>query len=244
VLAAGPHAERPRFDPQAAVLRELEEAKAAQARDKALGAAEARLPWEADGRAWHTRDRVTRTGKPCRWDGALLDLVVDALEAIPGLPPIQWNQRTIVRSGPLRGFPPTEIPPFFEATTGSEWVCTLRFRVRVGPGFDPPTLSRELGLLPFHELPTPVASDLPRVRISTVQGRFREITLQCHSRAELETPAFLAFLRRAAESYLGPDGESLPVSIDPDALPAGSWARSIALTAALLTATKPRKKRG
>ena len=33
---------------------------------------DARMPWEIDGRHWHTVDRVGRTGNPCRWDGRIL----------------------------------------------------------------------------------------------------------------------------------------------------------------------------
>jgi hypothetical protein len=31
----------------------------------------ARLPWEVDGRKWHTQDRVSHSGQPCMWDGGL-----------------------------------------------------------------------------------------------------------------------------------------------------------------------------
>ena len=32
----------------------------------------AKLPWEVDGRKWHTLDRIAHTGQPCRWDGQAL----------------------------------------------------------------------------------------------------------------------------------------------------------------------------
>ena len=31
---------------------------------------DAAMPWETDGRRWHTVERVTTEGKPCRWEGA------------------------------------------------------------------------------------------------------------------------------------------------------------------------------
>src|SRR5690606_23383212 len=73
VLANGPRAERPRFDPKAAAKAAIEEARRAR---QALGTlAEAKNPWEVDGRAWHTRDRRTRSGRPVRWDGAILERI-------------------------------------------------------------------------------------------------------------------------------------------------------------------------
>ena len=36
-------------------------------------AASRKMPWEADGRRWHTHDRVGRNGQPCRWDGRILE---------------------------------------------------------------------------------------------------------------------------------------------------------------------------
>ena len=36
---------------------------------------DAAMPWEADGRRWHTIERVTTEGKPCRWEGHILDWI-------------------------------------------------------------------------------------------------------------------------------------------------------------------------
>ncbi len=38
------------------------------------------MPWEIDGRRWHTVDRVGRNGKPCRWDGRILAEVIDRIQ--------------------------------------------------------------------------------------------------------------------------------------------------------------------
>ena len=42
---------------------------------------DAKMPWEIDGRKWHTRDRVTRHGQPSRWDGRIVAEVVDRIHA-------------------------------------------------------------------------------------------------------------------------------------------------------------------
>ena len=41
---------------------------------------EVQMPWQSDGRRWHTVDRVGRTGNPCRWDGRILAEVVDRIQ--------------------------------------------------------------------------------------------------------------------------------------------------------------------
>ncbi len=87
VLAAGPFAERPRFEPKAAARKLLEAAKpniekgkvgpgqekARKDKEKGNGQAEpaaddyslgVQTPWEIDGRKWHTRDRIARNGRP------------------------------------------------------------------------------------------------------------------------------------------------------------------------------------
>ena len=77
---------------------------------------EAQMPWETDGRRWHTADRVTQKGKPCRWDGQILDWIDERIHELGAFGETNWNSRTIV-----------EIPApvksqgwFFHAHTGME----------------------------------------------------------------------------------------------------------------------------
>ncbi|RUL87386.1 excinuclease ABC subunit UvrA [Tautonia sociabilis] len=220
VLEAGPVADRPRYDPVAAARRELAEARKAA---EALGEDQAVAPpWETDGRRWHTRDRVTRTGKPARWDGEALGLVVDRIAAIEGFSEPDWSKRTLVRiSGKAPG---PGVPPFFEASTGFEWYLLLRFRFPNGSGFSPTSIQKELGLQPFDRLATPVLCDLPRVSIGPVTTTSSELVIAAHSAEELSTPAFDALLRRLADAYLGRG------AVDP-------WGDAKERTRALLSAT-------
>ena len=85
VLAAGPHAERPRFDPKAAarkVARRGEGGRAARARptdgQAPLGG---RRPALA-----HPRPRRPQR-PPARWDGRILERVVDRIEELGGVRP-------------------------------------------------------------------------------------------------------------------------------------------------------------
>ncbi len=40
---------------------------------------DAKMPWEVDGRKWHTRERIAHSGKACRWEGDALEMVVEQL---------------------------------------------------------------------------------------------------------------------------------------------------------------------
>jgi excinuclease ABC subunit A len=194
ILAAGPHAERPRFDPKAAAHKALAEVKKA-ALEELTDAV--KPPWELDGRRWHTRDRVGRNGRPARWDGRILERVVDRLHELGSFAPTDWTQRASVRIvGPDPG-----APAFFQATTGNEWVVTLRFTVTRNT-FKPEALRDQLRLTPFHEGPTPVLSDAERLTVASGKGGTQEVVLTCHAADEVETDAFDAFLVKAAVSYL------------------------------------------
>ncbi|QDV36719.1 excinuclease ABC subunit UvrA [Tautonia plasticadhaerens] len=199
VLDAGPVADRPRFDPVAAARRELDEARKAA---ETLGESEAVAPpWESDGRRWHTRDRLTRTGKAARWDGRVLEFAIDRIAEVGGFPGPDWSKRTLVRvPGPASM---DGAPPFLEASTGHEWVLTLRFRVPSGAGYAPSRIQESLGLEPFDRLPTPVLSDLPRVSLGFASPDYGEVVLAAHSAEELCTPEFEALIRGLADAYLG-----------------------------------------
>src|SRR5205814_2429737 len=88
VLAAGPHAARAKYDPHAA--------EAAREDDLALEAVgkDARMPWETDGRRWHTIDRVTTKGAPCRWEGEILNWLDERIHALGDFGETNWNHRT------------------------------------------------------------------------------------------------------------------------------------------------------
>jgi excinuclease ABC subunit A len=219
VLKAGPLAERPRFDPKAAARAAREERQRARAtpgvvvsgqwsvvgQDKGTPAPaavpEAKAPWELDGRKWHTRDRVAGNGRPVRWDGRILETIVDRVESLGkgGFAPTEWSQRGVVR---IKGSDETRVAfPFFHATTSSEWVVTLRLFVPKGT-FRAGAVEKLLALVPFHQVEPPVLSDLPRLRINDL-GPFQEITVVGHGLADFETDGFEVFLKKAVAAYLG-----------------------------------------
>jgi excinuclease ABC subunit A len=78
VLHAGTRGHREIFDAKAeAKKREGDLSLSELAKD-------AKMPWEVDGRKWHTLNRLAHSGKPCRWEGSALELVVDELLSSEG----------------------------------------------------------------------------------------------------------------------------------------------------------------
>jgi excinuclease ABC subunit A len=235
MLTAGPLAERPRFSPKNASGRGKAEQGNGDAdpkegtrvrgngqqtksrksnlesgiRNPESGiSSEAKAPWELDGRQWHTRDRIARNGQPARWDGRILERIVDQVEAecasdaatdsYSGFAPTDWSQRNIVK---ISGTGPARIAfPFFHATTSSEWVVTLRFFVPKNT-FRSRSLESQLALVAFHESETPVLCDLPRLKITDL-GPFQEITIIGHAAEDFDTLGFDAFLRKAITAFL------------------------------------------
>jgi excinuclease ABC subunit A len=224
VLDAGPLAERPRFDLKAWKKAEKsgqrsdgnggqwsaaggqKEKRSSLTTDHssltvASAASDAKAPWEVDGRKWHTRDRLAGNGRPARWDGRILETVVDRIEAMGqgGFGPTEWSQRGVVR---IKGNDETKVAfPFFHATTSAEWVVTLRFFVPKNT-FRGNAVEKLLAMAPFHQVEPPVLSDLPRLRINDL-GPFQEITIVGHGLADFETDGFEVFLKKAVTSFLG-----------------------------------------
>ena len=154
-------------------------------------------PWQTDGRAWHTRDRISHTGKPCRWEGRALELVIDALAQRDELAPVNWNHRSVVEvmaAEKAGGW-------FLHAQTGDEWLLTLKFRVKKGT-FDEAALQNQLPLKPLDQLDElPVYGRGDRVKVKNIKGPFQEVTITVHWAREIDTPAFQKFLASAVNSY-------------------------------------------
>jgi excinuclease ABC subunit A len=91
--------------------------------------------------------------------------------------------------------------PFLRLHTCNEWTLRIDFTVRRN-AFKLATLERSLDLKPFHQLPTPVLSNAPRIEVRD-NGSAQEVTITCHGFEELDTKAFDDFLKRAVDSHLG-----------------------------------------
>ena len=193
VIEAGPFAERPKFDPKAAL------AKREGDLDISDVGKDQKLPWEADGPGWHTRDRVTTTGKPVKWDGEALSWVVELIYELGTFPDTKWNHRSVV-----------EIPTprkadgwFLHAMTGHEAYMKLVFPLPGRP-FKQDQLAAKLAIPPLSDTPglEGYSRDANRVEIHNASG-WQTVTITVHKKSEIDTPAFREFLTRAVEIIQG-----------------------------------------
>jgi excinuclease ABC subunit A len=68
--------------------------------------------------------------------------------------------------------------------------------------FTQEALTRELGLKPLDEMPElPIYGSEPRVKVANRKGPWQEVWMLVHKQAEINTPAFKAFLKRAVEGF-------------------------------------------
>ncbi len=191
ILAAGPYAERKPFDPTAA-----EKPREDDVDLDAVGE-EAQMPWEVDGRRWHTVDRVARNGKPCRWEGRILAAVVDKIQEFGEFAPTNFNSRTIVE---ITGEKKSD-GWFFHASTGEEWLLKLKFRTAKST-FKREEIVERLNLKPLNEMPDlPVYGTEPRVKCKNLRGPWQEVQLQVHAWDEINTPAFWKFVEESVRGF-------------------------------------------
>jgi len=155
------------------------------------------MPWESDGRTWHTSGRVGRNGEIINWSGKILDEVVDRIENCEGFSDTSWNERATVEiCGEVKknGW-------FFHALTGDPWFVKLKFRVR-------PRTFKQDELQDRIPLPTPNQMDhLPvygnsaRVQVNNTRGGWQEVEIKAHTWEEIDIPEFWKFVDQCIESF-------------------------------------------
>jgi excinuclease ABC subunit A len=217
VLKAGPRAKRERFDPHAATARREGDIELHQ-----VGAGQP-MPWQVDGQRWHTAERVSHDGKPCRWEGGILTWLEDLIHKAGELAPTNWNERNIVEiTGPKKseGW-------FLHAMTGEEWLLRLVFRVDRN-AFKEAALVESLGIKPLNDSPglgLQVYSPEPRVWFTDHKGPWQSVTVRIHKLSEIDTPQFREFVKKAAESFHATLGrlEKKPEDLMPWKLMGEKW---------------------
>src|SRR5262249_52243917 len=117
VLKAGPHAERPKYDPHAA-----ERLRDGDVELEAVGK-DAQMPWQTDGQRWHTVERISTEGKPCRWEGDILPWIDEHVHKLGSFSDTDWSERTVVEIAAV----PKTLGWFLHAMTGMEWLLRLVF---------------------------------------------------------------------------------------------------------------------
>jgi excinuclease ABC subunit A len=191
VLKAGPHAERPKYDPFAA-----EKARAGDVALEKVGKDSA-MPWQTDGQTWHTKNRISSDGKPARWEGEVLTWIDEKIHSLGDFAETNWKHQSTVEIAAAT----KSLGWFFHAHTGMEWLVRLIFRVGKNT-FKHEELNRKLGLPTLNDTPgIQVYSNEPRVHVANRKGPWQEIWMLIHKLDEIETPAFDEFLRKAVGSF-------------------------------------------
>ena len=156
-----------------------------------------KMPWEADGRRWHTADRVDRNGHPVHWDGEILERVVDYIEREEGFAETNWNSRTIVEINAAqasRGW-------FFHAITSETWLVKLKFRCRRNT-FKREDLVKRIQLKTANEMDdVPVYDNASRIKVSNNRGAWQEVELRINNLEEIDTPEFWSFVDDAIDGF-------------------------------------------
>ncbi|HUG90968.1 MAG TPA: excinuclease ABC subunit UvrA, partial [Planctomycetaceae bacterium] len=214
VLAAGTRADREVFDASAARKKRSGDL------DLQHVGRDAKMPWQTDGRRWHTVDRVAHNGNACRWEGAALAFVLDWLDEAGGFSPPNWNHRSVVevtaekpsrRNGSngrrSNGAHEAALAGWFlHAQTGDEWLLTLKFRVKKNT-FREEDLQEQLALRPWDDIDElPVYGRSDRVRVKNLKGPWQEVTITVHWLREIDTPEFRQFLADACAGFAAVSG--------------------------------------
>jgi excinuclease ABC subunit A len=191
VFETGQFVEREVFNPA-----RLNEIKNGDLTPREIGAT-AKMPWETDGRRWHTKDRISRNGQPIRWNGKILAEVVQRIEASGHFAPTNWNNRSVVKINAEK----KSLGWFFHAITAEEWLLKMKFRTAQNT-FRKEILKTKLDLKPLNEMDSiPLYGTEPRVRIHRSHGHWQEIELRVHTWEEINRQEFWDFLDLAIKEF-------------------------------------------
>jgi len=191
VLAAGPHEERKIHDFAAEIERREGDL------DIDDVGRNTQMPWQVDGRQWHCHDRVGRKGEACRWDGRILERVVDRIHELGEFSDTNWDSRTVVEIAAEKksdGW-------FFHAITGEAWLLKMKFRVAKNT-FKRDELQRRIPLPTLNEMDDlPVYGNEPRVKCKNLRGAWQEVEIRAHALEEIDTDEFWKFLEQAVAGF-------------------------------------------
>ncbi len=191
VLAAGPYVKRVEYDPNKVDRWRKDDIEIEEIGESA------KMPWESDGRRWHTMDRVGRKGEPVNWDGQILERVVDRIQEEDGFAETDWSERTVVE---ITGQKKSQ-GWFFHAITGEAWLVKMKFRVR-SRTFKRDELVEQIPLRSANEMDDlPIYGNTPRVRVLNNKKGFQEIEIRAHSWQEINIPEFWEFVDEAIASF-------------------------------------------
>ena len=191
VLAAGPRVLRPKYDAKAAMKARIDDI------DISKVGKDEKLPWEADGVKWHTRDRVTTKGTAVKWEGDALTFALELVEANGPFAAPDYGTRSVVEVAAVtksHGW-------FLHANTGHEAYLSLCFRFARN-SFKQADLVGKLGLKPLSDIPgLENYSRDQRVEVTQARGPWQQVVVTVTRKAEIDTPAFRELVAKAANAF-------------------------------------------
>ncbi|MEE2642631.1 MAG: excinuclease ABC subunit UvrA [Planctomycetota bacterium] len=155
------------------------------------------MPWERNGRAWHTSECVDRNGSPVKWDGRIVDQVVDKIQDLGQFADTNWNSRNVVEITGAK----KSLGWFFHALTGESWMLKMKFRVRRNT-FKKEELQTRIPLLTLNQLDDiPLYGNDSRVKCKNLAGPWQEVEIRAHSLEELNRTEFWNFVEDAVKGF-------------------------------------------
>ncbi|MDR1494067.1 MAG: ATP-binding cassette domain-containing protein [Planctomycetaceae bacterium] len=197
ILEAGPFVARKPYHPKRkSVGMESDNETSEESLTEILGE-DAQMPWESDGRKWHTQTLVSRAGKSCKWNGRILTEIIDKIQESDVFAETNWNDRATVEVRAKQ----KSLGWFLHAITSGEWLLRLKFRTAKHT-FRRDSLIKQLNLIPLNDIDDiPLYGAEPRVGIMNPNGAFQEILLRVHSYEEIDRPEFWNFLDTAIQGF-------------------------------------------
>ncbi len=195
ILDAGPQRLREVYDPEhrRAEERELEGPLDLGKAD----AAHAKMPWEIDGRKWHTVSHRDRRGQLVQWDPKLLEWLVETIERIPGFEPADWNDRARVE---IKA-PGAKTMWFAHILTGGRDLLQLMLRVPARR-FDNKTVVRRLKVPTLDERDDlPIYGQWSRAQLRAAGRDYDVIRIDLRDFKDVDQTAFKRFFADAADAY-------------------------------------------
>lgn len=193
ILTAGPFTRRKVDDTSAETGRNIGKTHGPHPNDNI------KMPWELDGRTWHSVNHVDGNGEPVGWDPDVLLWTVDTIQREGAFAPTDWKHRTRVEITAQKNQ-----PWFFHALTGFKDLFELSFRVPAKT-FHESDLQRQLKIKTLDaRRDLPIYGQWHRVRIrhlTGVVGDWDDVRISLRDFKDVDKTAFTKFIKRAATAY-------------------------------------------
>ncbi len=168
---------------------------------EALGAAPAlgddvQMPWERDGRTWHTVDHLDSHGNAVAWSPQVLVWLIETIESIGKIAPTDWNHRSRIEITAGKNK-----PWFAHIYTAGKDLLEITMRVAQG-AFTTAGLRTSLRIKTLDErTDLPIYGQWQRARARPRFKGWDEVRLSLRDFKDVSKPAFRVFLEQAVAAY-------------------------------------------